>query len=122
MDSPEDNSTIYASAGENISVECIAYAQGEVRFQLLRVTQGPNASNVVKVPKKPSISKSDPLSDSESLRRIRAVFSFDNLSEEDFQLYTCMAANSVGFSTTSFRLVKRTSLVAPSSQLPSEDH
>ncbi|XP_065071591.1 fibroblast growth factor receptor 4-like isoform X2 [Rhopilema esculentum] len=118
MDSPEDNSTIYASVGENISVECIAYAQGEVHFQLLRVTQGSNASDVVKVRKKPSISKNDPLSDSESLRRIRAVFSFDNLSEEDFQLYTCMAANSVGFSTTSFRLVKRTSIVAPSSQLP----
>eukprot|EP00795_Rhopilema_esculentum_P012395 gene12395-3053_t len=116
---PVDNSTIYASVGQNVTVECVAYAQGNLHFQLLRVTaKSSNGSKVIQVLKKPTEYKSDPLSDTKSVRRIEAVFHFNNISRDDFFVYTCMAGNSVGYATSSFRLAEIPHREEPSTAIP----
>ena len=117
---PKDNSTIYASVGQNVTVECVGYAQGNLHFQLLRVTESSNGSKVIQVLKKPTEYKSDPLSDTKSVRRKEAVFHFNNIGRDDFFVYTCMAGNSVGYATSSFRLAEIPHREEPSTAMPSE--
>ena len=106
LDSPKDNSTIYVKLGQNKTVECLAYAQGNIHFQLLRITKNhsANGTDVIEVMQKPTDFSADYASDADVVRRNRVAFHFNNITKKDLGLYTCMAGNSVGFAAVSFNL------------------
>ena len=110
---PVDNSTIYTSVGENVTVGCVAYAKGNLHFQLLRVTESSNGSKVLQVLKKPTVYRIEPST-------TQAIFFFNNVTKSDFSLYTCMAGNSLGYARTSFRLAGKPIPVASTTPGPSE--
>lgn len=109
MDSPKDNSTIYVTLGANTTVECVAYYQGTIHIQLLRVVKNhsENGTDQIKVLKKPTSYVTERVDDANVLLKIKAVFHFNNVSKGDLGLYGCMAGNSVGPSTVSFILRER---------------
>ena len=112
MDSPKDNSTIYVKLGENKTVECVAYYQGTIHIQLLRVVRnhsanGTDESQRIIVWQKPTKYITEKVDDANILIKIKAIFHFNNVSKADLGLYGCMAGNSVGPSTVSFILRER---------------
>ena len=106
MDSPKDNTTIFVRLGENRTVECWAISQGNIHFQLLRIVQNrsANGSDEIEVLKKPTKFVTDSAEHSNVVNRNKALFHFNNITKKDLGSYTCMAGNSVGFSTVSFIL------------------
>ena len=106
LDSPKDNSTFYVKLGQNKTVECLAYAQGNIHFQLLRIIKNNSANGTdrLEVLQKPTDFFTDFTHDADVVRRNRAVFHFNNITKKDIGLYTCMAGNSVGFAAVSFNL------------------
>jgi len=104
--SPKGNSTIYVKLGQNKTVECVAYAQRNMHFQLLRIIKNDSANGTdrLEVFQKPTQFSADFAFHADKGRRNRAVVQFNNITKKDLGLYTCMAGNSFGFSSVSFYL------------------
>ena len=100
-----------------MTVECDAFAAGNIHFQLLEVKDNRTlngSTNPLEVLKKPTEFISN-VKDQGSAKTYRAIFHFINITKKDFVTYTCMAGNSVGFSATSFKIKEkiRSSTSAP---------
>ena len=92
-----------------MTVECVAYADGNMHFQLLKVKKNRNAdgsTSPLEVVKKHTEFIFEEKSASTG-KWYRAIFHFSNITKKDFDVYTCMAGNSVGFSATSFRIKEK---------------
>ena len=103
VDIPKDNSTIYVKLGQNKTVECLAYAQGNVQFQLARITKN-HSAHALEVIEKPTDFSADYASDADVVRRNRVAFHFNNITKKDLGSYLCAAGNSFGFGTVPFYL------------------
>ena len=92
--------------GQNKTVECLAYSQGNIHFQLLRIAKNhsANGTDVTEVIQKPTDFSVDYSSDANVTPRKRAAFHFNNVSRKDLGLYMCMVGNPVGFAEVSFYL------------------
>ena len=107
--SPEDKSTLYASLGQSMKIECEVLVSGRpLHVTLLQVKKaGSNNGSGTVVFRKLNIT----LQITESARGSRitkkAVFQFDSFSKNDFGEYTCMAGNPVGFAARSFTIKKK---------------
>lgn len=103
--SPKDKSVIYVNLGENVTVKCMAYSQGNLHFQLLRITNQSMNGTKIKVLHKPTTFQRDAIDDpDEAMRKNIAVFYFSNITEEDLGLFACMVGNPIGYSTSQFSL------------------
>lgn len=114
---PTDNAVFWAHIGQNMTIECVAFAAGNIHFQLLKVKENRSANgsnSPLEVLKKPTEFISEGKS-THTAQTYRAIFHFINITKKDFFIYTCMAGNSVGFSATSFRIKekRRSSTKAP---------
>ena len=108
MEGPKDNTTIFVKLGQNKTIKCVAYAQGNIHFQLLRVTtnHSANGTKILQVVKKPTDFLLTFEGHEEFVGRNTAIFHFENITKKDLGYYTCMAGNSVGYSTASFTLTE----------------
>ena len=114
---PADKAVFWAEIGQNLTVECVAFGAGNIHFQLLKVKgnrTSKGSDSPLEVVKKHTEFFSEEKSRS-AAQRYRAIFHFSNITKKDFDMYTCMAGNSVGFSATSFRIKekRRSSTSAP---------
>ena len=107
-----------------MTVECVAFAAGNIHFQLLKVkpnrtSNGSNSNDFnspLEVLKKPTEFSSEGKSKA-TAQTYRAIFYFNNITKKDFFTYTCMAGNSVGFSATSFTIKEK---ITSSTSVPGE--
>ena len=94
-----------------MTVECVAFAAGNIHFQLLKVKENrtsKGSDSSLEVVKKHTEFFSEEKSKI-TAQRFRAIFHFNDITKKDFDIYTCMAGNSVGFSATSFRIKEKRS-------------
>ena len=108
MEEPKDNTTIFVKLGQNKTIKCVAYARGNVHFQLLRVTtsHSANGTKILQVVKKPTDFFVTYEGHDEFVGKNIAIFHFENITKKDLGYYTCMAGNSMGYATTSFKIQK----------------
>ena len=85
--------------GESKTVECSAHSQSSVHFQLLRIVKdsSENGGDAITVVEKPTEYNYD-----SNIRK--AIFHFNNISNDDLDVYTCIVGNSIGYSTATFIL------------------
>ena len=100
-----------------MTVECAAFASGNIHFQLLKVKENRTSNgsdSPLEIVKKHVEFTSEKKSPGTG-KRLGAIFHFSRITNKDFNMYTCMAGNAVGFSATSFRIKekRRSSASAP---------
>eukprot|EP00794_Sanderia_malayensis_P005553 gene5553-6238_t len=114
--SPRDNQVFLAKIGQDLTIECVALGNGGIHFQLIFVAKKSmkdKATSVVKFANakakyRQAVDKKDPYA---SLQKNIASYTFHKISRSEMRTYTCMAGNAVGYSTTTFSIKERKTVV-----------